>query len=108
MADEKKELALPPGHEEEESLEILRCWVRGSDKSLVVVFRTATWEAIEVWGILLADITRHLGNALEDEQGFKSEEVISRIADMYSKEMGKPTSEAELLDDKGNRITKGN
>jgi hypothetical protein len=48
----------------------------------------------EAWGVILADVTRHLAAALESGYATNPEESIKRIKDSYLSELSKPTSDA--------------
>jgi hypothetical protein len=47
----------------------------------------------KAWGILLADVVRHLANAIESERGVDSDDVIADIVESFNEELDSPTSE---------------
>jgi hypothetical protein len=48
----------------------------------------------KAWGIILADVTRHLANAMLDEYSLDRSDSIREIKESYLRELSKPTSEA--------------
>ncbi len=44
------------------------------------------------WGILLADVVRHLANAIEAEKGVEAEGIIADIVEALGEELDNPTS----------------
>jgi Domain of unknown function (DUF5076) len=86
----KNELSIPEAAKNDpESLEVLRVWV--ANKGQHVSLRVGTWKDPFAWGILLADLARHLGNAYEQEQGLDSGETLKRIIAGMNAEMNSPT-----------------
>jgi Domain of unknown function (DUF5076) len=92
MSDMKPEvpvfdaLHVPPAALEEGGVEVLRAVV--VDGALHVSLRRA-FDDPEAWGMLIADITRHVGRVYADK--FKEEETVERIRAMYDAEMDAPT-----------------
>lgn len=82
---------MPKGSREPGSGEILRCWI--IDSKLVCAIRPEAWEEIGTWGILLADVVRHIGDAVFKEKGVLPEQTVTRIYEILKREMKKPTSE---------------
>jgi len=80
-------LAVPPPALEQGGCEVLRAVI--SDGQLHVSLRRA-FDGPEVWGILLADVTRHVGrvSALE---GSMREDVVEKVRAMVAAEMERPT-----------------
>jgi hypothetical protein len=46
---------------------------------------------LEVGEILLADVARHVANALAEEMGLSREDSIQRIRELFNAEMDRPT-----------------
>jgi hypothetical protein len=46
------------------------------------------------WGVLLADVVRHLVNAIQAEHGTNKVDTMEQIVDSLLNELNKPTSEA--------------
>lgn len=94
-----KERSIPEAaRRDKDSLEMLRVWIagRGLHCSMRVgmYLESTQIEEETAWGILLADITRHVASALE--QGYRRDEAeaVQRIQRSYLKELNRPTSAA--------------
>jgi hypothetical protein len=87
------ELSIPPAAEKDpKSVEVLRVWV--ADKSQHVTIRADLWRNPEAWGIVLADLLRHVANAYQQQSGLKFDETVQVIKDMFDREMSSPTDHA--------------
>ena len=79
------------------SVEMLRVWI--AEKKLHCSIKVGMYaETSKVpeeiaWGVILADVTRHIGKALEARYSGNSVENIHKIRDSYLKELATPTSE---------------
>ncbi|MCB9893256.1 MAG: DUF5076 domain-containing protein [Planctomycetes bacterium] len=79
------------------SREMIRAWV--AEESLWCSINIGSWEGVEdtdepaAWGILLADVARHVGNALRDMKGADPVDVVLAIREMFLAELGEPTSD---------------
>jgi hypothetical protein len=88
----KNELIIPPvAVSDPDSFEVVRCWVAA--KALHVSLRPGTWEDPGAWGIVLADVIRHLANAYKESQGLDIEETVRRILALQMAEFDSPTDE---------------
>jgi hypothetical protein len=83
-----EELALPPSALEQGGYEVLRAVI--VDGSLHVALRRA-FDEPEVWGILLADVTRHIGRIYAREANLREEAVVEKVWAMFEAEMSRPT-----------------
>jgi Domain of unknown function (DUF5076) len=71
------ELSPPPEvYGDHTAHEVLRCWITENGQ-LLVSFRSAVEP--ENWGMLFADVSRHVGSALESEGRGKQKEVRTKI-----------------------------
>ena len=52
-----------------------------------------TWEDAGNWGILLADVARHVANATEEAEGTPRREMLDRIRLLFNTELDSPTDE---------------
>jgi hypothetical protein len=73
------------------SSEVLRAWV--ANGGLVCSLRPEIWDDTANWGILLADIARHVANAVEELKGDAPEETLASIQDLFNRELDNPTDE---------------
>jgi len=95
-----KELVIPPPAERDSgSVEMIRAWI--AEKGLhctinVGVYRdNVVHDEATAWGIILADVVRHLSNALEEGYGDDKESTIKAVVRSFAKELQLPTSEAD-------------
>jgi hypothetical protein len=79
-------LHVPPAALEQGGVEVLRAVV--VDGALHVALRRA-FDDPEAWGMLIADITRHVARIYADR--FREDETLERIRAMYDAEMDAPT-----------------
>jgi hypothetical protein len=81
-------LAPPPAALEFGGNEILRAAIvnNGLQVSLLRAF-----EKPEVWGLLLADIARHVSRVFAAEDGVPESVVLKKVCDLFDAEMAKPT-----------------
>lgn len=85
------ELGLPPiAKSNAEAVEILRVWA-ARDTGQQVVLRTK-WDDPAAWGLLLADVARHVANAYAGE-GYDREAVLKRIKTAFHAEWDDPTDQ---------------
>jgi hypothetical protein len=71
--------------------EVLRAWV--ANGGLVCGLRPETWEDPSSWGIVLADATRHVANAVKDLKGHDPAVTAAKIRAVYNSELTDPTDE---------------
>jgi len=71
--------------------EVLRAWVAGG--GLVCNLRPSTWPDPGAWGIVLADVARHVANALREDRGDEPSATVAKIRDLFNKELNHPTDE---------------
>jgi hypothetical protein len=71
----------------------------GPRLELYVVLNIRFWEdpprgvdERDAWGILMADMARHIANAHETEYGRDPRETLNFIREAFEREMAKPTS----------------
>lgn len=91
-------LPVPPAAEADAaSREMVRVWIAG--KGLHASLNIGAWDQNEgvdevlAWGVVLADLVRHVANALEERNGIDRAETILRIRKMMEVELGSPTDE---------------
>jgi hypothetical protein len=76
---------------DEGSFELLRVWV--ANKAQHVSLRSAVWKDPAAWGIMLADLAKHVANSYEQEAGLDRARTLRRIKDAIDVELGSPTDE---------------
>ena len=92
-----KELQVPaPAIEDENAIEMARVWIaqRGLHCSLKVgtYVENSNVPEEKPWGILLADIARHVARALEGGYSMDGAAVLKGIRESFENELSKPTS----------------
>ena len=87
-----EELNLPPPALEKGGYEVLRAVI--SEGQLHVSLRRA-FDEPEVWGLLLADIARHVGRIYARETSLREENVVEKVWAMFEAEMDRPTDIGE-------------
>jgi hypothetical protein len=84
---------------DENAVEMLRVWVaeRGLHCSMKVGMYRETMDVSEekAWGTILADVARHIADALESQYSTSATESLHKIRDIFIKELEKPTSQTK-------------
>jgi len=92
MSDVGKErfeaLNVPPAALEQGGTEVLRAVI--VDGALHIALRRA-FDDPEAWGMLIADLTRHVARIYATEDKFREDETVERIRSIYEAEMDAPT-----------------
>jgi hypothetical protein len=81
-------LHIPPAAMEQGGVEVLRAVI--IDGALHVSLRRAFDDA-EAWGMLIADVTRHVARIYAKESALNEDQVIERIRSIYDAEMDAPS-----------------
>ena len=86
------ELAVPAAvRTDPTAAEILRVWTTGSGQQLTL--RHDIWDDPAAWGLMLADLARHLANAYAQSDGRDVDDVLKRIRAGIEVEFESPTDE---------------
>jgi len=86
------ELIVPPeALEDENATEVLRAWI--AHEQLYCVLKPEGFDDVGGWGILLADVARHIANGLGEARGLDREESLQRIRELFEAEFDQPTDE---------------
>jgi hypothetical protein len=70
---------------------LLRVWI--ANRAQHVSIRGGVWNDPAAWGIMLADLARHVASLYHDEPGLDRQEVLRRIKAGLDAELGSPTSQ---------------
>ena len=81
-------LQIPPSALEQGGVEVLRAAV--VDGGLHVSLRRA-FDDPEAWGMLIADVARHVARIYAREDKFPEDETLERIRVLFNAEMDAPT-----------------
>ena len=87
---QKDQLAIPGvAARDPKSFEILRVWV--ADHNQQVSLRAGVWEDPAAWGLMLADLARHIVNTYEPATAADREQILNRIKLGFEAELQSPT-----------------
>jgi hypothetical protein len=87
-----RQLAIPDAAlRDEKSYEIARVWV--AEKAEHVSLLIGTWGDPVAWGIVLADLARHVANGYEQDKGLDRDQTLRRIRSAMMAELDRPTDE---------------
>lgn len=75
---------------DEGAKEILSAWLQSDSRNTVIV-KPETWPDPAAWGLLLADIARHIANASMESRGEEAPQILARIRDGFLAELRDPT-----------------
>ena len=76
----REELEAPEISDSKRAMELIRVWIIDGKPTCVIT--PNLWEDPSSWGLLLADVIRHLGNAYASE-GHNREATITRIKHVF-------------------------
>lgn len=68
------------------AFELLRVWV--ANRQQHVSLRTGVWEDPAAWGIMLADLARHIAEAYRREEGRDFDATLQRVMAGIRAELG--------------------
>jgi hypothetical protein len=80
-----------PAVQDPNSTEMIRGWV--AQKALPCSLRIGTWKDPAAWGILLADVARHVANAYQESEGRDRARTVKSIRQLFNAELDRPTDE---------------
>lgn len=90
MSYPKDELVPPPAATDDaRSFEIARLWVASDAQH--VALRTDVWPDPAAWGIVLADLVRHVALAYHRKDDHDVEDVLERVLAGFHAELESPT-----------------
>ena len=91
----EKTLAIPPvAQRDKASFEVLRVWIANQGQHVSI--QSGAWDDPFAWGIVLADLARHIAlahtiqNSSTDEDAF-----LARLLEGFQAEIENPTDEPE-------------
>jgi hypothetical protein len=93
--DSNKYLAAPPAASRDaSSFELLRVWI--AEQGQHVSLRSGVWEDAFAWGIVLADLARHIVHAESlARKGLDQDAYLKRMLEGFEAEIESPTDDAE-------------
>lgn len=86
----KTQLEIPgTAKDDPKSFELLRVWIAHNDQH--VSLQTGVWEDPAAWGIMLADLARHIANTYFEDAGLDRDKTLQRIKAAINAELSIPT-----------------
>jgi hypothetical protein len=74
------------------SLEVLRVWIASGEQHVALAF--GMWEEPGAWGLLLADLARHIAEAhAQNDEDVDAEDFLEQIRAGFEAELDSPTDE---------------
>ena len=91
----EKVLSIPPvAQRDKASFEVLRVWI--AEQGQHVSIRSGAWDDPFAWGIVLADLARHIALAHEiQDKKINKQAFLERLLEGFSAEIDSPTDEPE-------------
>jgi hypothetical protein len=84
------ELPIPPAAlDDANARELVRVWAASGRQHMVLA--AGIWDDPAAWGIVLADLARHLARAYEASHGLDNEKVLARIREGLDAEWSEDT-----------------
>jgi hypothetical protein len=80
-----------PARTDAKSFELLRVWIAHQDQHISL--RVGVWKEPEAWGMMLADLARHIAAAFEESEKRDPVEMLARIKAGFGAEIESPTEE---------------
>lgn len=74
---------------DKDAMEVLRAWT--TKQGLSVTLRSGVWEDPAAYGIMLADLARHIANAFKQTHGKEIATTLQRIREGLNAELDSPT-----------------
>jgi hypothetical protein len=90
-----KVLSIPPeAQRDKASFEVMRVWI--AEQGQHVSIRSGAWEDPFAWGIVLADLARHIALAHQlQKEGTDPDAFLERLLEGFHAEIDNPTDEPE-------------
>lgn len=86
------ELRIPDvAKEDPNSFEIVRVWIARNGQH--VSLRTEVWDDPAAWGVMLADLAKHVANTFQQGAGFDRIAALRRIRAALIAELDAPTDD---------------
>lgn len=84
---------------DKDAVEMLRVWIAKNrlhcSMKIGMYEETTSIPEEKAWGVILADVAKHVANALESGYGMNRTDSIQKIQDSFLRELAAPTSEAK-------------
>lgn len=91
MADSDQLLIPDAAKTDPRSFELLRVWI--ANKGQHVSLRVGVWRDPAAWGIMLADLAKHIVNSYAQDMALDRLKTLQRIKAAFDAELAKPTDD---------------
>ena len=92
MGAAESELRIPSSATDDpKAFEIARMWVAHGGQHVAI--RVGVWQKPEAWGIVLADLAKHLASAYEQHVGLNRDAALEQIKAKFQAEMNSLTDD---------------
>ncbi|HET7458922.1 MAG TPA: DUF5076 domain-containing protein [Gemmatimonadaceae bacterium] len=89
-ASRPRQLGIPPiPSADPSSFEVARIWMSGGNQHVALAVNEADDPA--AWGIMLADLARHVANAYSQFGTHSKEDAMHRVLALFAAELQRPT-----------------
>jgi len=90
----RNQLAIPPGAAADaKAFELVRAWVAQGD--LHVSLQMGGWDDPTAWGVVLADLVRHVARFYQEQKQLNPDATIARVRDAMDAELDGEEAEEE-------------
>ena len=94
MASDKSLAPPPAAQRDKAAFEVLSVWI--AEQGQHVSLRSGAWEDPFAWGIVLADLARHITNAHHmQNESIDKDAFLDRLLEGFEAEIDNPTDEPE-------------
>ena len=89
---ENQQLLIPEAATKDpRSAEVLRVWVVSGQQHVSI--RVGAWDDPAGWGLLLADLARHIAKSYQQSKGLDRSRTLQRIKAGFDAELASPTDD---------------
>lgn len=93
-AHHENELQIPDvATEDKEAIELMRVWLSEAGQS--VSLNGPVWDDPAGWGVLLADLARHVANMYGQLEQLDETETLARVREAFESELDSPTEDGD-------------
>lgn len=94
MAPQKSLDPPPAAQRDKAAFELLRVWI--AEEGQHVSLRAGVWDDPSAWGMMLADLARHIVNAhIQQNKKLDADAFLQQLRDAFDEELDNPTEDVE-------------
>jgi len=91
VGDNQQLLIPEAARRDPQSVEVLRVWLAGEQQHVSI--RVGVWDDPAAWGLMLADLARHVANSYQQVKGLDRLRTLQRVKAGLDAELSSPTDE---------------